>query len=203
MSRRVQAEANRPKRRYVLFAIVPVGLIAFIAAHEVSVRHFQAAICTVCHEMQEPIRKWQEAGVSAHHPNCAGCHYDAGLGGWWAMNVSAIKFLVAHFGRDPATPIEPRKEPLFLEEGLEPGYWTRVPNHRCFQCHEAKNHAKDDQERVHEKALKNVLAKPCLDCHSHEMRKGQKFYEKVLPGQVAASSTAERSLTERSSTGGL
>jgi trimethylamine-N-oxide reductase (cytochrome c) cytochrome c-type subunit TorY len=133
--------------------------------------------------MKEPIRRWKESGAAANHLNCAGCHYDSSLAGWWEMNWSAVKFLVVHFTRNADEPIQPRHEPLFLEQGREPGYWTRVPNHRCFQCHNAKNHAREDQERIHEKAVKDISSKPCLDCHSHEMRNGQKFYERVLPKQ--------------------
>jgi len=170
--------------RRILIVLIPLALIAFIAGHKLSVRYLQDKTCTVCHEMKDPIKRWKESGAAKNHPNCAGCHYDSGIAGWWKMNLDAAKFLVVHFRRDPSQPIQPLKEPLFLEEGKEPGYWTRVPNHRCYQCHDAKNHAKEDQERIHEKALKDVLAKPCIDCHSHEMRNGQKFYEKTLAEQA-------------------
>ena len=30
-----------------------------------------------------------------------------------------------------------------------------------------------------EKLIKNIAAQPCKDCHNHEMRNGQKFFEPV------------------------
>lgn len=171
------------KTRRGLLVLIPFFFLFIIGAHEVSVRHFQDTTCVICHEMKEPIKKWKESGTAKNHNNCAGCHYDAGIGGWWAMNKSAAKLLFEHFRRDPNEPIEPRPEPLFLEEEKEPGYWSHVPNHRCFQCKNAKNHEQIDQPRIHSKLIKGISAQPCKDCHNHEMRKGQKFYEKVTPGQ--------------------
>ena len=184
------AASSRRLRKWIIPAVI-VGIILFVLAHEASVRYYQDKTCTVCHEMKEPIRKWAESGASKNHANCAGCHFDKGLAGWWELNRSAVRFFFAHFSRDPNEPIKPKEEPLFLEEGKEPGYWTRVPNHRCYQCKGAKNHAMNDQEPVHQKAVKDVLSKPCLDCHSHEMRKGQKFYEKILPGQELSAARLE------------
>ena len=160
----------------ILIVLVPA---AAIGTHELSVRHFQDLTCVVCHEMREPIRRWKESGTATNHNNCAGCHYDASFDGWMAMNRSAFKQLVAHFNRDPDAPIKPPEEPLFLEEGREPGYWSMVPNHRCFQCHDAKNHLPIDQPRIHKKLIKGIASQPCKDCHNHEMHKGQKFFEKV------------------------
>jgi trimethylamine-N-oxide reductase (cytochrome c) cytochrome c-type subunit TorY len=73
------------------------------------------------------------------------------------------------------------KEPLFLDSDKEPGYWSLVPNSRCFQCKNAKNHKEIDQASIHNKLIKNIANQPCKDCHNHEMREGQKFFEKVLP----------------------
>jgi nitrate/TMAO reductase-like tetraheme cytochrome c subunit len=190
LEKQISASAKSGRAKRILIPVVLLALVAFVGGHEMSTRYFQETTCGVCHEMKEPLRKWRESGTALHHNNCAGCHFDKGLAGWWALNQSAAKFLVVHFQRDPSQAIQPREEPLFLEEGKDPGYWTRVPNHRCFQCKDAKNHAEADQDRVHQKALKGVLAKPCIDCHNHEMRKGQKFYEKVLPGQEQAPQAA-------------
>ena len=160
----------------VLILLMPLFLIG---AHEVSVRHFQDKTCVICHEMKEPIRKWKESGTAKNHNNCAGCHYDAGFEGWMAMNKSAVKQFFAHFERDPNEPLRPPEEPLFLEEGREPGYWSMVPNSRCFKCKNVENHLQIDQPRIHRKLIKDISQQPCKDCHNHEMRKGQKFFEKV------------------------
>lgn len=151
-----------------------------IGMHEVSVRAFQDKTCTVCHEMREPIRKWKESGTKVNHANCAGCHYDAGFKGWMDMNKSAFIQLIEHFKRDPNEPLKPKEEPLFLEEGREPGYWSHVPNSRCFKCKDAINHKQIDQARIHSRLVKGITNQPCKDCHNHEMRRGQKFYEKVI-----------------------
>lgn len=160
----------------VLLVLIPAVVLA---SHEFSVRYFQDRTCTACHEMNDPIRKWEESGTSKNHNNCAGCHFDAGFKGWMDMNISSVRFLVAHFDRDPDEPIKPKEEPLFLEEGKEPGYWSHVPNSRCFKCKNIENHRESEQARIHSKLIKNITGQPCKDCHNHEMRKGQKFYEKV------------------------
>jgi len=174
-----------PKKRFksksLIFVLVPLIPVLLIALHEVSVRHFQDVTCVVCHEMKDPIKRWKESGTAVNHNNCAGCHYDASFDGWMKMNKSAVTQLVEHFRRDPDEPLKPPEEPLFLEEGREPGYWSMVPNHRCFQCKDAKNHQQIDQPRIHSKLIKGISQQPCKDCHNHEMRKGQKFYEQVLP----------------------
>jgi nitrate/TMAO reductase-like tetraheme cytochrome c subunit len=167
------------KKGFFLIA-VPVVFAVLIGLHELSVRHFQDTTCVVCHEMREPIKNWKESGTSKNHNNCAGCHYDEGLKGWWAMNTSAVTQLLAHLERNPNDPLKPRKEPVFLDVSKEPGYWSHVPNHRCFQCHDAKNHKEIDQPKIHSRLLKDISKQPCKDCHSHEMKNGQKFYEKVL-----------------------
>ena len=172
-----------PGVKKLLIVFIPIAFVLFVGAHEASVRYGQDMTCTVCHEMREPIEKWKASGTSKNHYNCAGCHWDRGVKGWFAMNQSAVKFLFLHFARDPNEPIKALKEPVFLEEGREPGYWNRVPNHRCYQCHDAKNHKKEDQAKIHEKVIKNIWEKPCMDCHNHEMRNDQKFYEKVVAAE--------------------
>jgi len=174
----------------LLIVAVPA---AGIGAHEISVRHFQDKTCVVCHEMREPIRKWKESGTAKNHNNCASCHYDAGFKGWMDMNKSAVHQLVEHFKRDPEAPIKAPEEPLFLEEGREPGYWSLVPNSRCYKCKDAKDHKQIDQARVHKKLIKSIADQPCKDCHNHEMRKGQKFYEKVLTEEEQAAQGSEAS----------
>lgn len=161
----------------VLFLMVSV---VALAGHEFSVRYFQDRTCVVCHEMQAPIDNWKESGTAKNHRNCAGCHFDAGLKGWMDMNTSAFRLLIEHFKRDPNEPIKPREQPLFLEEGKEPGYWSHVPNSRCFKCHEAKNHKESDQERIHRRLVKGIASQPCKDCHNHGLRNGQKFFEKIV-----------------------
>ncbi len=173
--------------KLVILIVIPLLLIMGLTAHEMSVRYLQDYTCTVCHEMRAPIEKWRSSGTDKNHNNCAGCHFDKGFDGWMAMNKSALRFLIVHFERDPNEPIQPKTEPLFLEEGKEPGYWSHVPNHRCYQCHEAKNHKPIDQARIHKKLIKNISAQPCKDCHNHEMRNGQKFYEKVTEEKQAGS----------------
>ena len=54
-----------------------------------------------------------------------------------------------------------------------------VPNSRCFKCKNVENHLQIDQPRIHRKLIKDISQQPCKDCHNHEMRKGQKFFEKV------------------------
>jgi trimethylamine-N-oxide reductase (cytochrome c) cytochrome c-type subunit TorY len=174
-------------KRFFKFFTTKIGLLilivlipaAAIGTHELSVRYAQDLTCVVCHEMREPIRKWKESGTATNHNNCAGCHYEASFDGWMAMNKSAFKQLVEHFKRDPDEPIKPPEEPLFLEEGKEPGYWSMVPNSRCYQCKNVENHLPIDQQRIHKKLIKGIANQPCKDCHNHEMHKGQKFFEKV------------------------
>ena len=167
----------RSLKRTIIFVVLIGGIIGM---HEVSVRAFQDKTCIVCHEMREPIRKWKESGTNVNHANCAGCHYDAGFKGWMDMNKSAVIQLIEHFKRDPNEPLKPKEEPLFLEEGREPGYWSHVPNSRCFKCKDEINHKQIDQARIHSRLVKGITNQPCKDCHNHEMRRGQKFYEKVI-----------------------
>ena len=178
-------------KRFFKFLLTKTGLLVLIiflpalviGSHEISVRHFQGVTCVICHEMREPIRKWEESGTKVNHNNCAGCHYDATFEGWMAMNKSAVTQLVEHFKRDPDEPLKPSEEPLIQEEDKQPGYWSMVPNNRCFQCKDAKNHLPIDQQKIHNTLIKGIANQPCKDCHNHEMRKGQKFFEKVTPEQ--------------------
>ena len=167
---------NKTMALIVVVILLPViGL----ASHELSVIYFQDKTCVVCHEMKTPIEKWKTSGTAKNHSNCAKCHFDTGFDGWMHMNKSAVRFLVEHFDRDSNEPIKPKEEPLFLEEGKEPGYWSHVPNSRCFSCKNVENHQQSDQVKIHNKLIKNIASQPCKDCHNHEMRNGQKFYEKV------------------------
>lgn len=179
----------KSKKILVVIIIVLFPIVLF-TAHEISVRHFQDKTCVLCHEMREPIKKWRESGTAKNHNNCAGCHWDKGFAGWMEMNKSAVKFFFTHFKRNSNEPIALPQEPLFLEEGKEPGYWSLVPNSRCFQCKNAKNHQQIDQPKIHNNLIKSIANQPCKDCHNHEMRKGQKFYEKVLPQQEASASSS-------------
>lgn len=168
------------KLRWAVVAVIILIPMSLVALHEISLRHFQDKLCVTCHEMKEPVQKWKDSGTARNHTNCAGCHFDQGLAGWIEAYKSAGAQVVEHFRRDRDEPLRPPEEPLFLEEGREPGYWSFVPNHRCFQCHDALNHKEMDQPRIHAKLVKNISRQPCKDCHNHDMRKGQKFYEKVL-----------------------
>jgi nitrate/TMAO reductase-like tetraheme cytochrome c subunit len=170
-------------------SIVTVLLVLFflgLGVHEASMRYFPDKTCIVCHEMRDPVNRWKESRTAKNHPNCAGCHFDAGFAGWMDMNVSSAKQLVAHFKRDPDEPLKPIAEPLFLKDDLEPGYWSHVPNSRCFTCKEAKNHKEIDQLTIHKALINDISRQPCKDCHNHEMRNGQKFYEPVKPVETAA-----------------
>lgn len=169
----------RVNKKLILVVIVVLVPVLGLASHELSVMYFQDKTCVVCHEMKDPIDKWKTSGTAKNHTNCAGCHFDKGFKGWMDMNRSAVRLFVEHFNRDPNEPIKPKEEPLFLEEGKEPGYWSHVPNSRCFSCKNVENHQERDQVRIHNKLIKNIASQPCKDCHNHEMRKGQKFYEKV------------------------
>lgn len=167
-------------KRFIILAVIFLFPVLAIASHELSVRYFQDKTCVVCHEMKDPINRWQESGTAKNHPDCASCHFDAGFDGWLEMNKSAFRLAVEHFKRDPEAPIKPKEEPLFIDESKEPGYWSHVPNSRCFKCKDAKNHQPIDQPKIHSKLIKDITNQPCKDCHNHEMRKGQKFYQKAL-----------------------
>ena len=158
-----------------------VFLVASAAAlHEVSLRHSQDVFCVGCHEMKEPIQKWKDSGTAINHTDCVGCHFDSGFRGRIATYQSALVEIVEHFRRNPDKRLRPPEEPLLLADGKEPGYWSLVPNHRCFQCHDAPNHKASDQPRVHARVVKNISHQPCKDCHNHEMTKGRKFYRPIV-----------------------
>ena len=169
------------KPRTTILLILLGGIVVFFAAHEAAVRYFPDKVCIACHEMKDPVKRWREAGVAKNHRNCGGCHFDTGLAGQWQMNASAARFLVEHFRRDSDEPLKPPPEPLFVDPSQEAGYYSLVPNHRCFQCKDAKNHKPIEQTAVHTKLMRFSNQQPCKDCHNHEMRNGQKFYERVLP----------------------
>jgi len=168
-------------KKGIFIVLLPLLLILGFSSHELSVRYFQDKTCVICHEMKEPIKRWQDSGTAKNHNNCAGCHYDANLNGWVTMNWSALKQLVLHFRRDPEEPIKPLPEPLFVDLNQEPGYYSHVPNSRCYQCKDAKNHKQIEQQMIHQKLIQDISQQPCKDCHNHEMRNEQKFYEKIIP----------------------
>jgi trimethylamine-N-oxide reductase (cytochrome c) cytochrome c-type subunit TorY len=168
------------RKGYILAGVVVVLFIGVLSSHEVAVRYFPDLTCVACHEMRDPVRRWRESGVAKNHPNCVDCHFDAGIARVWEMNREAVILLVAHFKRDPQEPIKPPQEPLILDVDKEPGYYSLVPNHRCFQCKDAKNHKPLEQQMVHRRMVRNIADQPCKDCHNHDMRNGQKFYEPVL-----------------------
>lgn len=176
-----KGKSTKGKKRGLILLVLFVGIVLFFVLHEAAVMYFADKVCIVCHEMKEPIRKWKEAGVEKNHRDCGGCHFDAGLARHWQMNVSAARFLVEHFQRDSEEPLKPPPEPLFVDPQKEPAYYSLVPNHRCFQCKDAKNHKPIEQTEIHSKLMRFSNSQPCKDCHNHEMRKGQKFYERVLP----------------------
>ena len=68
-----------------------------------------------------------------------------------------------------------------MDVNREPGYFSHVPNSRCYQCKDAKNHKQIEQQMIHQKLIKDISQQPCKDCHNHEMRNEQKFYEKIIP----------------------
>ncbi|MBI4832404.1 MAG: NapC/NirT family cytochrome c [Candidatus Lindowbacteria bacterium] len=186
--------AGRSKVSSLKWALVVVILVipaTLLASHEVALRYFQEATCSACHEMKDIVRKWKDSGAAKNHKDCMGCHFDKGFNGWLEMNKAAAVELVAHFSRKPDEPLVPPDEPLFWEGAKEPGYWSLVPNHRCFQCHEAKSHGEIDQPRIHAGFINDIASRPCKDCHSHEMRNGRKFYEKVSEEEQTAPSGSQ------------
>lgn len=171
-------------KKGIALLVVLILFATYVSAHELAIRYYQNVTCTVCHEMSEPVRKWQESGTAKNHPNCASCHFEEGIEGWWELNKSAVVFFVEHFKRDPNEEIKPPEEPLFIDLEKEPGYYSLVPNHRCFTCKDVTNdqgirtHTRRAQIKIHSEDIDNILEKPCKDCHNHEMRKGQTFSDK-------------------------
>jgi nitrate/TMAO reductase-like tetraheme cytochrome c subunit len=173
-------------KKGILFVVLPLVILAYLGTHEIAVSYFPEYTCVACHEMKDPVKRYEDSGVAKNHPNCASCHFDMGPRGVWHMNVRAAELFIEHFKRDPNEKIKPAAEPLFLDLDKEPGYYSYVPNHRCFQCKDAKNHHPRDQANVHRKLIKDISTRPCKDCHNHEMYNGQKFYEKVVPPEEQA-----------------
>ena len=159
---------------------VPVLVVAGLVGHDLAVKYFPEVSCMGCHEMKDPVKRWRESGVAKNHTNCADCHFDAGIARVWDMNRDAVVLFVKHFGRDKDEPIRPPESPIFIDATKEPAYYSLVPNHRCFQCKDAKNHSPMDQGMIHTKLIAFAGAQPCKDCHNHDMRNGMKFYEKIL-----------------------
>lgn len=168
------------KKGVALFSL-PVLLVVGLSSHEVAVRYFPNITCVACHEMKDPVRRWRESGVAKNHPNCADCHFDAGIARVWEMNREAVVLFVKHFDRDKDEPIRPPESPIFIDPARETAYYSLVPNYRCFACKDAKNHKPMEQAMVHRKLLTFAGSEPCKDCHNHDMRNGMKFYEKILP----------------------
>jgi trimethylamine-N-oxide reductase (cytochrome c) cytochrome c-type subunit TorY len=172
------------KKGVVLFSL-PVLLVVGLSSHEVAVRYFPNITCSACHEMKDPVTRWRDSGVAKNHPNCADCHFDAGIARVWEMNREAVVLFVEHFRRDKEEPIRPPESPIFIDPAREPAYYSLVPNHRCFQCKDAKNHKPMEQAMIHRKLVAFAGTEPCKDCHNHDMRNGMKFHEKILPDQNA------------------
>ena len=168
-----------PKGVTLVLAFVFLAGIFF--SFNLAKKHYPEGTCVICHEMKEPVRKWRAAGVADNHPDCIDCHFDKGMAGAWQMTKSAVIFVVEHFRRDQNIPLQPAPEPYFVDVNQEPGYYSFVPNRRCSQCKLATNHKPLEQEMAHRKLIRDISVQPCKDCHNHQMRFGQKFYEKILP----------------------
>jgi len=173
------------RKKGIVLISLPVLVVAGLSSHEVAVRYFPNITCAACHEMKDPVKRWRDSGVAKNHPNCADCHFDAGIARVWDMNREAVVLFAKHFQRDPEEAIKPPVEPLFIDLDRQPGYYSLVPNHRCFQCKDAKNHRPMDQAMIHQNLIRFASAQPCKDCHNHEMRNGMKFYERILPEKEA------------------
>jgi len=178
--------ATKPKsglfrsKKGIALLSVPVLVVAGLSSHEIAVKYFPEITCVSCHEMKDPVRRWRESGVAKSHPNCADCHFDAGISRVWDMNREAVVLFVKHFRRDKDEPIRPPEEPIFIDTTRDPGYYSLVPNHRCFACKDAKNHKPMEQAMVHRRLVSFTGSERCKDCHNHDMRNGVKFYEKIL-----------------------
>ena len=136
--------------------------------------YFADKVCIACHEMKEPVRKWQEAGVAKNHRNCGGCHFDAGLARHWQMNVSAARFLVEHFQRDSEEPLKPPPEPLFVDPRRSPPTTASYPTAGASSARTPRTTSPSSRPQIHSKLMRFSNSQPCKDCHNHEMRKGQK-----------------------------
>lgn len=180
------------KKKIWITTLVMILLLSGIGLHEASFRYFPDKACVICHEMKEPVRKWKDSGAAKNHANCAGCHFDPGFKGWMEMNISSAKQLAAHFKRDPDEPLKPPAEPLFLDVSKESGYWSLVPNSRCYSCKDAKNHKAIDQLTIHQKLINNIADQPCKDCHNHDMHNDQKFFEPIKAEEEKAGANETR-----------
>lgn len=141
--------------------------------------------CVGCHEMRASVSGWRESGSAEQHGRCGDCHFDPGPAGFWQKNRTALVGLRAHWGRQNGRPLTPRPEPLFYEPGREPGFYSSVPNHRCFQCKQTPGHNPLEMQMIHRVFIDFPADQPCKDCHNHDMRNGQRFYEKILPAKGA------------------
>ena len=176
---------NSTRGKFTLaLVVVPILLVGGFSVPEVAVRLPPERTCVVCHEMKDPVKRWSAAGVARSHENCADCHADQGIARTFQLNRMAWRFLWEHLRRDPDQPIHLPPEPLFVDAQLEPAYYSLVPNHRCLSCKEVAGHRPIEQAMSHNKLILFASAQPCRDCHSHDMRNGQPFYEKILLDQT-------------------
>ncbi|MEW6443619.1 MAG: hypothetical protein AB1640_21980 [bacterium] len=136
--------------------------------------------CTVCHEVEDPVKRWRASGAAEHHEICADCHFDPGSVRPLQINRAAFSFLLKHWTRSAAEPIRPPAAPIYMDSQRDPAYYSLVPNHRCFACKSAPGHSPLEQNDTHRLLINFPLEQPCKDCHSHDMRHGQPFYEKIL-----------------------
>jgi hypothetical protein len=171
---------NRAFLKQGSLVIAAAVAVALFSTPRLAVKYFPERACATCHEMKAPVKRWREAGVAKNHPNCTDCHFEPGIQGAMELNKLLLVGLLKHPFRDPDMPIRPPAEPVIWEEGREPGYFSLVPNHRCFSCKDAPNHKGMDQRSIHSRLLVDVVSMPCRDCHNHDMRFGQRFYEKIL-----------------------
>ena len=155
-------------------------IFCLFGVHHTAVNVFPAISCTVCHEMTDSVNRWQTSWTAKNHPNCVECHFDNGFSGFVAFNKRLLEVIPIHLKKGSHASISLPKEPLLYEEGKDPGYYSIVPNYRCFQCHEVKNHQQRDMDRIHNLLIDDILDRPCKDCHNHQMRNGQRFYERIL-----------------------
>jgi trimethylamine-N-oxide reductase (cytochrome c) cytochrome c-type subunit TorY len=156
-------------------------LLIILLLPEWAVRVSPETSCVVCHEMKEPVRRWRAAGVVKFHAACTDCHVEGGPAGRLQIHRMAWRFVREHLRRDPDEPIRLPPEPVLLDPARGPAYYSVVPNRRCSACKDAKSHAPMEQEMSHNRLIVFASSQPCKDCHSHEMRHGQPFYEKILP----------------------
>lgn len=156
-------------------------LLLILLLPEWAVRVSPETSCVICHEMKDPVRRWRAAGAAKSHAACTDCHVDSGPAGKIQTHRMAWRFVWEHLNRDPDDPIRLPPEPLFVDTSREPAYYSVVPNRRCSVCKDAKGHMPMEQNMIHYRLIEFASSQPCKDCHSHETRQGQPFYEKILP----------------------